>query len=135
MTNSEVGGQPLRILMAAPVPCRREGGGAIIAYNLGDQLEQWGHSVIYLFLEDLFGHDKVSQRFLPLHFSRRLDSYISQNRDKFDIVNLHAPAGFVYGLRRRWFSSKNLPPNVMTLHGLEERRVHVQSREAKKGRA
>jgi len=51
------------------------------------------------------------------------------------VVNLHAPVGFVYGLRRRWFGRREYPPYVMTLHGLEERRVHVMSREVKKGRA
>jgi glycosyltransferase involved in cell wall biosynthesis len=126
---------PLRILMAAPVPRRREGGGAIIAYNLGRELEQRGHSVTYIFQEDLFGEDKISQRFSALSFARRLDRYISRNRDKFSIVNIHAPAGFWYGTRRRWFGSRNLPPYVMTLHGLEERRIHVQSREEGKGRA
>ena len=49
--------QPLRILMAAPVPRRREGGGAIIAYSLGEELERRGHSVTYLFNEDLFGQE------------------------------------------------------------------------------
>jgi glycosyltransferase involved in cell wall biosynthesis len=126
---------PLRILMAAPVPRRREGGSAIIAYNLGQELEKRGHSVSYVFQEDLFGQDKIAQRFSALSFSRRLDRYISRNRDKFSIVNIHAPAGLFYGIHRRWFGSRNIPPYVMTLHGLEERRVHVQSREAKKGHA
>ncbi len=43
--------------------------------------------------------------------------------------------GFLYGLRRKWNRKVGYPPYVMTLHGLEERRVHVMSREAKKGRA
>ena len=30
---------------------------------------------------------------------------------------------------------KSGPPYVMTLHGLEERRIHVMSREVKKGHA
>jgi glycosyltransferase involved in cell wall biosynthesis len=127
--------QPLRVLMAAPVPRRREGGSAIIAYHLGECLEQRGHSVTYVFQEDLFGQETISPRFSALSFSRRLDRYIAGNREKFDVVNLHAPSGLLYGMRRRWRSSRNLPPYVMTLHGLEERRIHVQSREEKKGRA
>ena len=127
--------QPLRILMAAQVPRRREGGGATIIYNMGRELEKRGHSLTYIFQEDLFGQDKISHRFNSLSFSRRLDRYICRNRDKFSIVNLHAPAGLFYGIHRRWFGSRGLPPYVMTLHGLEERRVHAQSREAKKGRA
>ena len=51
------------------------------------------------------------------------------------MVNLHAPVGFPYGIRRRLGRGAEYPPYVMTLHGLEERRVHVMKREAKKGRA
>jgi glycosyltransferase involved in cell wall biosynthesis len=135
MTLATPGSGPLRILMAAPIPRRREGGSAIIAYHLGHGLEQRGHSITYVFQEDLFGDDKISPRFSALSFSRRLDGYISRNRDKFSIVNLHAPSGLFYGMHRHWFGKRNLPPCVMTLHGLEERRIHVQAREAKKGRA
>jgi glycosyltransferase involved in cell wall biosynthesis len=121
--------------MAAPVPRRREGGVATIVYNLGRELEQRGHSLTYIFHEDLFGQDTISRRFSSLIFAHRLNRYIARNREKFSIVNLHAPAGVLYGIHRRWFASRNNPPYVMTLHGLEERRVHVQSREVKKGRA
>jgi glycosyltransferase involved in cell wall biosynthesis len=121
--------------MAAPVPRRREGGCATIAYNLGNELEKRGHAITYVFQEDIFGDGKISQRFSALSFAYRLDRYISRNRDKFSIVNIHAPSGVLYGMHRRWFASSSLPPYVMTLHGLEERRIHVQIREVKKDRA
>jgi glycosyltransferase involved in cell wall biosynthesis len=124
--------EPLQILMAAPVPRRREGGVAIIVYNLGREMEQRGHSVTYVFHEDLFGQETISKRFNALSFASRLDRYINRNRERFSIVNLHAPAGVLYGIHRRWFGSRRLPPYVMTLHGLEERRVQVMSREARK---
>ena len=127
--------QPLRILMSANVPRRREGGVAAIIYSLGPELEKRGHSITYVFQEDLFGHDKVSARFSELVFAYRLQRYIAKDPGRFSIVNLHAPSGLLYGIRRRWFGSRRLPPCVMTLHGLEERRVYVQSREVKKGRA
>ena len=127
--------QPLRVLMSACVPNRREGGVATIIYNLGRELEKRGHSLTYVFQEDLFGQHKVSSRFNELIFAHRLSRYITGKRGKFSIVNLHAPAGVLYGMRRRWFRSPGDPPYVMTLHGLEERRVHVQTREARKGRA
>lgn len=127
--------EPMRILMAAPVPRRREGGVAAMIYNLGRELEKRGHSLTYVFREDLFGSDNISHRFSEVVFSRRLARLILRDPGKFSIVNLHAPAGLVYGLRRRWLGSHGLPPYVMTLHGLEERRIHVQSREVKKGRA
>src|SRR5882762_10220724 len=126
---------PLNILMASGVPKRREGGVAAIAYNLGREMERLGHHVNYIFQEDLVEPGTVSPRFSELVFSLRLGRHISQNRQKFSIVNLHAPTGFPYGLRRRWHRSAKYPPYVMTLHGLEERRMHVMSREVKKGRA
>lgn len=135
MTSPATASAPLRILIAACVPRRREGGVAAIIYNFGRELERLGHSVTYLFWEDLVDPAKVSPRFLDLIFAFRLSAYLRENRGNFSVVNLHAPAGFVYGLRRRWFPSRMDAPYVMTLHGLEERRVHVMSREVRKGRA
>ena len=125
--------ESLRILMASGVPKRREGGVAAIIYNLGRELENRGHNVTYVFQEDLVAPGSVSGRFTELAFSFRLAKYILENREKFSIVNLHAPVGFPYGFRRRWHGASDYPPYVMTLHGLEERRVHVMSREVKKG--
>jgi glycosyltransferase involved in cell wall biosynthesis len=125
----------LSILIGSGVPRRREGGVAAVIYNLGRELECRGHRVTYVFLEDLVAPGSVSPRFVELTFSFRLSRYIAHNRGKFSLVNLHAPAGLVYGIRRRWQHNANHPPYVMTLHGLEERRVEVMSREAKKGRA
>jgi glycosyltransferase involved in cell wall biosynthesis len=125
----------LNILMSAGVPKRREGGVAAIVYNLGRELENLGHRVTYVFLDDLVAPGSVSARFSELTFSFRLARYVVENREKFSLVNLHAPSGMVYGMRRRWHGAAGYPPYVMTLHGLEERRVHVMKREAKKGRA
>lgn len=126
---------PLNILMASGTPKRREGGVAAVIYNLGRELEHLGHYVTYVFQEDLIEPKSVSPRFNELVFSWRLGRYITENRQKFSIVNLHAPTGFPYGLRRKWHRSAGYPPYVMTLHGLEERRVYAMSREAMKGRA
>src|ERR1700760_4984251 len=111
----------LNILMAAGVPKRREGGVATIVYNLGREMENRGHRVTYLFLDDLIAPDSVSPRFSELIFSARLAKYVAAHRDEFSLLNLHAPAGLVYGLKRKWFGRSG-PPYVMTLHGLEERR-------------
>lgn len=125
----------MRILMAAGVPRRREGGVAAIIYNLGRELQSRGHQVTYIFYDDLLAASESIGRFRDLRFAIRLANHIRANRDAYSIVNLHAPAGFVYGLLRSLLLSKNYPPYVMTLHGLEERRVHVMSREARKNRA
>jgi hypothetical protein len=123
---------PLNILMASGVLKRREGGVAAIVYNLGREMERRGHQVSYIFLDDLIEPGSVSPRFIELVFAHRLSKYISQNKQKFSIANLHAPVGFLYGMRRRWNRAAGYPLYVMTLHGLEERRVNVMSREVKR---
>lgn len=128
--------KPLSILMGSGVPRRREGGVAAIIYNLGRELERLGHEITYVFQEDLVRPDTVPPRWNELIFSLRLGRYIARNHEKFSVVDLHAPNGFPYGLRRRLHGNRaSYPPYVMTLHGLEERRIRVMSREVKKGRA
>ena len=126
---------PMHILMAAGVPKRREGGVAAIIYNLGRELEARGHQVSYLFFEDLLTGPEFSGRFRETQFAFRLARHIHKNAKQYSIVNLHAPAGFVYGLRRALSPSRRWPPYVMTLHGLEDRRIHAMAREHAKGRA
>jgi glycosyltransferase involved in cell wall biosynthesis len=124
----------MNILIGSGVPKRREGGVAAVIYNMGQELERLGHGVTYVFLDDLVEPGSVSPRFVELIFSVRLARYIQRNSGKFSVVNLHAPAGVIYGLRRKWNRGNNLP-YVLTLHGLEERRVRVMRREAARGRA
>jgi glycosyltransferase involved in cell wall biosynthesis len=121
--------------MAAGVPKKREGGVATIVYNLGREMENRGHRVSYVFLDDLVAPGSVSPRFSEVIFSARLAKFVTAHRNEFSLVNLHAPAGLVYGLKRKLLGRRSGPPYVMTLHGLEERRVEAMTREAKKGRA
>jgi glycosyltransferase involved in cell wall biosynthesis len=125
----------MQILMAAGVPRRREGGVAAIIYNLGRELEGMGHQVTYLFYEDLMKDSEIAGRFRDLRFAVRLARHVRKNPGKYSVVNFHAPTGFAYGVSRKLLPSNGSPPYVMTLHGLEERRLHVMSREVKKGRA
>lgn len=125
----------MEILMAAPVPKRREGGVAAIIYNLGRELDARGHHVSFMFHEDLMSGSELVDRFRDTRFAFRLAEYIRRNRKKYSVVNLHAPAGFVYGLAHKVAPSHGLPPYVMTLHGLEDRRIHAMKREDAKGTA
>jgi len=68
------------------------------------------------------------------HFFRFGWRYIAKNRKMFSIVNLHAPRASLW-IAAALASLGRLSAYVMTLHGLEERRMHVMSREVKKGRA
>jgi glycosyltransferase involved in cell wall biosynthesis len=127
----------MRILIAANVPKRREGGVAGIVYGVGRGLEQRGHHVEYLFAGDLPTSSYVPSRFQELEFAIQLARLIHRDPTRYSVVNIHAPAGFAYGLLR--YLSPKLrkygPAYVMTLHGLEERRVHSMKREARKGKA
>ncbi|HXZ12690.1 MAG TPA: glycosyltransferase family 4 protein [Candidatus Sulfotelmatobacter sp.] len=125
----------MEILMAAGVPRRREGGVAAIMYNLGRELTGLGHRVDYVFYEDLMTPAEMAGRFRDLRFALRLARLLRKDRKKYSVVNLHAPIGFAYGMLRRMLAGGEYPPYVMTLHGLEERRLHVMRREVKKGRA
>src|SRR5215475_10236338 len=103
--------------MSACVSRRREGGVAAIMYGIGEELAARGHSISYLFLEDLSDTIAGLSRFHEIVFAQRLSRYISKHGGDFSIVNIHAPAGFLYGLRRKWFGREELPPYVITLNG------------------
>lgn len=125
----------MNILIAACVPRRREGGVATIIYSLAEQLEKFGHTVACVFREDLIpGHDAPS-RIEGLIFAVRIARIIARAPVKYDVVNLHAPNGWVYGMLRKLLRRRQWPPYVMMMHGLEERYVYEMKREAKRGRA
>ena len=125
----------MRILIAAYVPKRREGGVAGIVYGVGRGLEQRGHRVEYLFTGDLPTSSYVPVRFKELEFAFELARLIRRDPRRYSVVNIHAPAGCAYGVWRSLSPRirKNGPAYVMTLHGLEERRIHSMKREARKG--
>jgi glycosyltransferase involved in cell wall biosynthesis len=75
------------------------------------------------------------KRFEALFFAAAIARRILKERNRFDVVNLHAPCGCVYGVWRRLFRPENSPPYVMTLQGSEERYVQAMRIEHGKGRA
>jgi glycosyltransferase involved in cell wall biosynthesis len=125
----------MRIVIAAPFSSRPEGGGANVVHNTAESLRRRGHKVTCLFREDILPSSGSIGRFDSVYFSFRLARILRERKDEFDIAQIHAPAGFVYGLWRKLGKEPGLPPYVMMLHGIEERRIHAMTREAKKGRA
>jgi glycosyltransferase involved in cell wall biosynthesis len=124
----------MRILMAACVPGRREGGVAGVMQNLARELERLGHTVDFAFREDLMG-DAPPGRFDVLAFAAQLARKVLREKKVYTVVNIHAPYGCAYGFLRSVLRLKHLPPYIMTMHGLEERRVHAMRREHRKGHA
>src|SRR5579864_904260 len=112
-----------------------EGGVANVVHNTAEGLRRRGHDVTCLFKEDVLSSSRVIPRFESVYFAFRLAMILSRRKNDFDVAHIHAPCGFIYGLSRRFRPKAGLPPYVMMLHGIEERRIHAMGREAKKGRA
>jgi len=125
----------MRIAIAAPTTKQREGGVANVVYNTAEGLRRRGHEVTCIFREDVLKGPVRIPRLEAVHFAWRLAALLRKRRNEFDVVNIHAPVGFVYGLLRRLRMAGTLPPYVMLMHGIEEQRNYAMSREAKKGRA
>jgi glycosyltransferase involved in cell wall biosynthesis len=125
----------MRILMISGVPGKAEAGAAGIVYNLRKELRELGHSVTAMFFEDLLPKQSWPVRFRAIEFAKKIDGYVQEAGSQYDVINVHAPFGFWYGARRRKQGAKAGPPYVLTMHGLEERRIYAMGREAKKGRA
>jgi glycosyltransferase involved in cell wall biosynthesis len=125
----------LRILIAIGVPRQKEAGAAGVALNHARELEKLGHSVECWFLDDVFKKPVKLKRFEAFAFSLAIAKRIRINPDKFDVANIHAPWGCVYGLQRKMFFSDRTPPYVLTMQGSEERFVEAMRRENQKGNA
>jgi glycosyltransferase involved in cell wall biosynthesis len=125
----------MRIVIAAPVSNQPEGGVANVVYNSAEELRKRGHEVTCLFREDVISRPVAFPRFEAIYFAFRLAKILQKRKSEFDVVQIHAPVGFVYGFRRKLRRSSGLPPYAMMLHGIEERRIYTMAREAKKGRA
>jgi glycosyltransferase involved in cell wall biosynthesis len=126
----------VKILIAIGVLRQQEAGAAGVVFNHARELEKRGHSVDCWFLDDVLRNATGSGRFDALVFAHRVAKRILRDRPKYDVVNLHAPWGCVYGFWRRFLlRSHGTPPYVFTMQGSEERAVLVMSREYRLGRA
>ena len=124
----------MRVLMIAGVEGKAEAGGAGVVFNLARELSNLGHRVTPRFFEDLLPKQNWPARFRTVEFAAKIADYVEKVKGDYDVVNIHAPYGFWYGLRRRRKGPAAGPPYVMTMHGLEERRNYAMGREARKGR-
>ncbi len=125
----------MRILIACGASRRPEGGVAGVVHNLARELRALGHSVDCWFHEDLLPSRRLPARFETIDLAMQIAHRIRNQARNFDVVNIHAPFGFVYGMWRHLIGRRVSPPYVMTMHGLEERRIHTMRHEARKGRA
>ena len=106
-----------------------------MVFNHAAELAKRGHAVDCWFLEDVLEQPAKPKRFEALFFARALSRRIRREPGKYDVVNLHAPWGCVYGVWRRRSGKRDAPPYVMTMQGSEERYVQAMRLEERKGRA
>lgn len=126
---------PVRILIAIGVRRQEEAGAAGVVLNHARELEKRGHQVECWFLEDVFQQPARPARFEALLFAIRVAKRIRKSEKHFDVLNLHAPWGCVYGMWRRQFAGPDAPPYVLTMQGSEERYARAMRMEQRKGRA
>jgi glycosyltransferase involved in cell wall biosynthesis len=124
----------LRILIAIGVPRQREAGAAGVVLNHMRELQKRGHQVECWFLEDVLDRPAKPKRLEALFFASSVATRILKDPKRFDVVNIHAPWGCVYGVRRKYFQASG-PPCMLTMQGSEERYVQTMKLEKRKGRA
>ena len=124
----------MRILIVTGVPREREAGAAGVVLNQQRELIKFGHEVDSWFLDDILAN-RPAGRFDGLKFAMAIARRVLQERTSYDVVNIHAPHGCVYGAWKKLFHPFGAPPYVMTMQGSEERYVVAMRREDQKGRA
>lgn len=125
----------MKILIACGVVRVREAGTAGVALNHAEELRKLGHEVDCWFCGDVMERRRWPARLADLEFAYRLSQRIRRNPSQYDVVNLLAPWGCVYGLSRRLLDGAGLPPYVFTMQGSEERYALIMKPEDRKGRA
>ena len=114
----------MRILIASGDRRVREAGAAGVVFQHADELQKLGHQVDVWFFDDVVPTPHWPGRFRSLEFATALSRRIRSNPEQFDVLDIHAPFGCVYGLARK-FSSKATAPYVFTMQGSEERYVSI----------
>jgi glycosyltransferase involved in cell wall biosynthesis len=125
----------MKILIVIGVRRVREAGAAAVVFNHSEELQKLGHQVDCWFLDDVLPAPRWPARFQELEFGFAVSQRIRQDPGRYDVVNIHAPWGCVYGITRRLLGSAKLPPFVFTMQGSEARYVLAMRLESKKGRA
>jgi glycosyltransferase involved in cell wall biosynthesis len=125
----------MKILIAIGVRRVREAGAAGVAFNHAAELERLGHNVDLWFLDDVLQPPRWLSRLEQLEFATVVSRRIRSNPKQYDVVDIHAPSGCVYGISRKLFPSAELPPYVFTMQGSEERYALAMRIEHGKGRA
>lgn len=122
----------MRILLASFGPNNRHTGLGKWTYATAAALETLGHATT-IWLADAFPTVARTGRFAFLVYPLALTARIWRCRAAFDIVVLHEPSGFWYGLLRR--VQPSLPPMIAMCHNVESKVHRLMRRAAARGYA
>jgi len=125
----------MNILIASGVLRMREAGTAGLVLQQAEELRKLGHTVDCWFFADVIPKPRWPARLSDLEFALQVSCRIRKNPTQYEVVNLLAPWGCVYGPSHKLFPSAELPPFVFTMQGSEERYALVMRAEDRKGRA
>ena len=106
---------PSRILLVSFVGNNRWSGMGKWTHSMADSLSELGHEPSVWFAED-FPRFANRQRWAVLLFPLALAWRIWKKRGEFDVVVIHEPSGFWYGLLRR--IGCQIPPMIAMCHNV-----------------
>jgi glycosyltransferase involved in cell wall biosynthesis len=109
---------PLRILLVSFVGNNRWSGMGKWTHSIADCLKELGHEPSVWFAED-FPRLRNRHRWAVLLFPLVLARRIWKMGGDFDVVAIHEPSGFWYGLMRR--IGCNIPPMIAICHNVESK--------------
>jgi glycosyltransferase involved in cell wall biosynthesis len=115
---TELAPPPLRILLVSFVGDNRWSGMGKWTHSIADCLAELGHKPSLWFLED-FPQFRNRWRWAVLLFPPVLAWRIWKRRGDFDVVVIHEPSGFWYGLMRR--IGCHIPPMIAMCHNVESK--------------
>jgi glycosyltransferase involved in cell wall biosynthesis len=108
----------MRFLLAAAVMSSPHTGMGKWAHRVAGALTEEGHEVTLWFEEDVLS-GRAGTAGKVLMYPLKLAQKIINQRDRFDVVVVHEPGGFWYGLARKL--SPSLPPLIAMCHNVESK--------------
>ena len=124
--------QIMRVLLVSFIDDNKWSGMGKWTHHMAEGLEDLGHEVSLWFAND-FPLLRRTGRLAVLLFPIVLAFQLARFRSRFDVVVIHEPCGFWYGVLRWSFSS--LPPFIAMCHNVESKHFEELLEAANKGLA
>src|SRR5262245_57578645 len=122
----------MRVLLVSFIADNQWTGMGRWSHRIAQGIRQRGHTVTLWFQED-FPRLRRSGRWAVILYPVALAARLWHCRFRFDVVVIHEPAGFWYGLLRRL--SPSLPRMIAMCHNVESKHFQELARAASRGLA